>query len=269
MRRPPRRLAALYLGAFFLVACTSGDDPAATPASGSTTPGTIVGLKAEQPAAWGPSGEDWAVTLTWSTSPGAGADRFEVRRDGVPIARDLSQPAYVDPDVDPGATYGYAVLGTAPDGAGTPPAGVRIRTNSPPLADARLEGSFLVDLAMAASTGVGRGTTPSRLLFRYAPRCGSGACSVRWTVRSQEPEGVLTRSGAGYRGRAHGPFMIRSCDGGPIHERIAVTTRIVGAGPVERAWRATEIEGTVVESGHAPGCSPARIRWRFAGVIQT
>jgi hypothetical protein len=269
MRRPPRRLAALCVSALLLVACTSGDDPADAPAPGSADPGTILELRAHQPAAWQPSGRGWAVTLTWTMSPGAAADRYEVRRDGVPVARDLPQPTYRDPDVDPGADYVYTVLGTDPDGMGTPPAGISVRTGAPSIADARLQGAFLVDLRVTASAGLTDEAPSGRLLFRYGPRCDVGACPVRWSVRARSPEGVLTRSDAQYRGRARGPFMIRSCSGGPILERIEVTTRVVEAGPVAESWRATRVEGTLLETGHAPGCTPARIRWRFSGGIQT
>lgn len=269
MWRPPRRLAALCVSALLFVACTSGDDPADTPNPGTGGPGTIVELRADQPMTWDPAGRRWAVTLTWTTSPGAAADRYEVRRDGVPIVQELGQPSYRDPQVDPGTTYVYTVLGTDPDGGSTPPADVSVRTGAPPLAEARLQGSFLVDLRVTASAGLRNDASSGRLLFRYAPRCGEGACPVRWSVRARMPNGVLARTDARYRGRARGPFMIQRCDGGPIQERIEVTTQVLQAGPVGRSWRATRIAGTLVERGHAPGCVPARIRWRFTGVIQT
>ena len=269
MWRPPRRLAAFCLSAFLSVGCTAGDGPADTPAPGSPHTGTIVALRAEQPSAWDPAGRNWAVTLTWATTPGSAADRFVILRDGVPLQQDLPRSTYRDLNVDPGVTYAYAVLGTGPRGGTTPPALVRIRTHAPSLAQARLDGSFLVDLRATSSSGLSAPAPPGPLLFRYTPRCRGRTCPALWSVRARATQGVLDRSGASYRGVARGPFMIRSCNAGAIVGRLVVTTRVVAAGPVERSWLATRIEGTVLETGRVPGCTPARIRWRFAGVIQT
>ncbi len=272
MWRPPRRLAVLCTSVLILAGCTSGEGPADGTSSGppgeTPGPGVIVQLRADQPAEWDPSGRGWAVSLTWSTSPGGAGDRYEVRRDGVPIARDLTEPAYRDHGVDPGVAYGYTVLGTDPSGVLTP-ARIGVRTGAPPVADARLEGSFLVELRVSESSGLSDTASPGHLLFRYAPRCRQGACAVRWSVRARAPDGLLARSAGRYGGRASGPFMIRSCNGRPLRDRLDVSTTVVGAGPIARRWRATQIAGVLSEEGHAAGCAPAHLRWRFAGVIQT
>lgn len=271
MRRPPRRFAALSASALVLVACTSGGASPGTTAPTADAPATIESLRAEPPSRWDPSGRDWGITLMWIASPALTS--FQVRRDGVLLADDLTATGYRDTRVDPATTYRYAVVGSDAKGTSTVPAVVAITTGAPAVAEARLEGSFLVRMRVVASSGLRTDPSPlagsGSMLFRYAPTCVRGPCDVRWSVRAHPSTGVLDRTRRRYRGVAHGPFLLRSCHGGVIDGRIAMGTHVAAAGPVNRTWRATRVEGTLTESGAANGCATATITWAFAGVIQT
>lgn len=252
-----------------LASCTSGGDTTRTPDEGARPTGAIAALDVSQPRVWGASAAAWAITLTWQAPSDVSIDHYEVTRDDAPLADDLSEPTYRDTDVEPGATYTYSVVGVSADDVPTRPAAATVKAHTPALRDARLEGSFLVHMKVAASTGLTAEPRGGSLMFVFDPRCGTGACSAKWRVRSHDPSALLSRHGGGYRGNAHGSLLLRGCTGGSINETINVQALIVGAGPVRGAWRATSVRGSLHESGKAPGCTAASITWTFEGVIQT
>jgi Fibronectin type III domain len=271
MQRPPRRLAALCVSALLLVvaSCTSGGDTTRTPDEGASPTGAIPSLAATQPRVWRSSADSWAITLTWQAPPEVSIDHYELSRDDAPLDTDVRETTYRDTDVNPGTTYRYSVVGVSADGVPTGPAVAKVRANAPALGDARLEGSFLVKMEVASSSGLTAEPSGGSLMFVYDPLCGADACNTKWRVRAHDPTATLARHGSRYRGKAHGALLLRGCTGGTIDETIEIQTRILAAGPVRDTWRATRIEGSLRESGKAPGCTAASITWTFEGVIQT
>lgn len=268
MQRPPRRtIAALCLGALVIAGCTSGGGAGSSAAPG---PGpAVVDLRVSQARVWAPVGLTWAITLSWQPPPATAVDHYELRRDGIPLGGALTTTSYRDADVDPATSYTYQVVTIPSNGVPSQPAVLKVRTNAPPLEEARLGGSFLVRMRVTSSKGLAADPSSGSLMFRYDPRCAAGPCSVHWSVRGRGPRASLTRDGARYAGSGRGAFLIRSCKGGTIPERLQLTTRVVAGGPIHRTWRATRIEGTLRETGHANGCARASIAWTFRGVIQT
>ncbi len=252
-----------------LASCTSGGDTARTPDEGARPTGAIPALDVAQPRVWGASASSWAITLSWQAPPDVSVDHYEVRRDDAPLADDLSDPTYRDTDVEPGATYTYSVIGLSADDVPTRPAVATVKAHAPAPSDARLEGSFLVKMEVASSSGLTAEPSGGSLMFVYDPGCGTGTCSTKWRARSHAPSALLARHGGRYRGKAHGSLLLRGCTGGSINETIDVQTRVLDAGPVRGTWRATRVRGSLHETGKAPGCTAASITWTFEGVIQT
>ena len=170
-----------------LASCTSGGDTTRTPDEGAHPTGAIAALDVSQPRVWGASAAAWAITLTWQAPSDVSIDHYEVTRDDAPLADDLSEPTYRDTDVEPGATYTYSVVGVSADDVPTRPAAATVKAHTPALRDARLEGSFLVDMKVAASTGLTAEPRGGSLMFVFDPRCGTGACSAKWRNRYSMP----------------------------------------------------------------------------------
>jgi hypothetical protein len=176
----------------------------------------------------------------------------------------------VDDGVEPASSYRYSVVGVGADGTRTAPATVTVDTGSPPIADARLEGRFGMQMHITSQSGLTSGASGGGTAFVYDPVCGgTAACDVEWSRQGASGGGRLSRDGASYRGTVHAPFLIGSCHGGALSETLTFATRVTRASVIHGAWRATKIEGTLEESAPAAGCVTARISWSYAGFAQS
>jgi hypothetical protein len=255
-----------------LAGCTSAPDIVVPPSSPSLSPVstatvTIEGLEFDEPR-WKADGSNWRLVLSWQAPAGVTVDHYEIRRDGVTIADDVVSVSFRDTGVEPGARYRYSVTGLDADGRATQPAMDSIRTDEPPVGDARLEGSFVVRMEVERATGTRDPVRGGAIYFRFEPRCGSGACSARWTVRRSRAEGTLRRSGASYSAGLRTPFFVRNCFGRLTDEALDVRLGVEAAAPVRGSWRATKIEGTITEVSKHPGCVTASIVWAVRGTLQ-
>lgn len=274
MRRSPRfsgRPLGVAVLALCVGACSSTvvtDDRVArrVTASASATP-SIDGLAITEPT-WRPDGSNWALGLAWSVTGGTSLDHYEVWRNGQAVDESIAAATWTDRDVEPGTRYRYAVIGVTADGGRTRPERSVISTGAPPIADARLEGSFVMVMHAESSRGVDDPVDGGRVVFRFDPACGQGACSTIWTVRDRETDMTLARDGAIYAGRASTPLLIRNCFGDEIAEHVRARFRVVEAASRDGRWRAVGIEGAISERSASNGCMVASIRWAVRGVIR-
>lgn len=215
---------------------------------------------------WRPGGSNWALELTWVATGATPFDHYEAWRDGEAMDESIESAAWTDRNVQPGTRYRYAVVGVTVDGSRTRPERSAIVTDTPPVADARLEGSFVMVMRAEASEGVDDPVNGGKVVFRFDPVCRRGACSTRWTVRDRATDVTLTREGAIYAGRDHTPLLIHNCFGDETDERVRARFRVVDAASRRGRWRAVEIDGSIAERSAWRGCMVASIRWTVHGV---
>ena len=246
--------------------CTSQPSAEPSPSPTLSTTSTAIGeVRAQQPN-WRPDGSNWEITLTWEVPTGLELVGFVVQRNGDTLTEEVTDPTYVDTDAAPSTRYVYTVLGVDARGARTRPGRVAIKTKTLDLADARLQGAFVVHLNRGAFSGL-KGTPQDLPGFglQFDPACKQGACPVTFAVRGRGRFGKLGRDGKTYAGTVHGPFYIRSCHGGSINETLGVKVTVRAARPVGGQWRATAIEGSIQETAAASGCVTAHVNWTFKG----
>lgn len=257
-------LLALLVGACTSTSARSGTD--ANPVTVSPPAPTINELSIEQPSwGWKPSG--WSLHLSWDPSDAAAIDHYAVSRNGEIVAERVLEPAWLDRDVEPSSRYRYSVVGTTTDGQRTQREGLSIRTGTPGLEQARLQGSFVMGLRVERASGTSGTVDGGRVVFRFRPRCARGPCSARWTVQDRLTRMAVLRSGSSYSGRARTPLLIRNCFGDSAPEMVRARFEVVDAAAIHGRWVATKIRGTIDERSRWPGCMAASIRWAVRGMV--
>lgn len=270
---PTRWRTAWAFIAVALAACTSGPDSGdptlASPTLDaiSTDQVEIDGIAIDEPD-WKASGVNWRLEVSWEAPEGVTIDHYEVRRDGVTVDGDVDATTFLDDGVEPGARYRYEVVGVDPEGAETRGATVSIKTEEPRLSQARLEGTFIVRMVADRASGTDDPVRGGAIFFTFDPRCRSGACDVRWTVRRARTDGTLRRDDAVYAATLRTPLFVRNCFGKVIDEALDVRLRVNGAAPLGGRWRATKIEGAIGEVSSYGGCVTATIDWSVRGSLQ-
>jgi hypothetical protein len=208
------------------------------------------------------------VTLSWDEPSGFEVDHYRVDRDGRTVSDGVSSTTFTDADAEPGATYRYSVIALDPSGAQTRPALTTVKTGVPPIADARLEGRFVMKLHITSQSGLQGGAHGGGIIFVFDPACRSGACNVSWSRQGSSGSGTLVRNGTSYSGTVHAPFFVRSCQGGAISETLVFHLRVRAGEAFHGAWRAAKIDGTLDETAHAIGCVTAHLSYRLTGYAQ-
>ena len=266
------RAIRLVLVLLLATACTKADEPqpsaAASPSPTTTGRPTVGGLAIDEPA-WNATGSNWELRLSWDAPEGLDVDHYVVARNGIEVDDQVASRPWTDRDVEPGARFSYRVTALAADGMASRPAKETIKTGTPSLEDARLEGSFLMTMRVDEATGTRDQVSGGEVIFRFDPTCGKGPCSVRWTVTDRQTDAVLPREGGTYAASINTPLFITNCFGTVIDESVNVNLRVTAAAPVHGAWRATRIEGTVHERSSSSGCMSASIDWNVRGALQT
>jgi hypothetical protein len=271
---PTGRRIAWAFAVASLAACTSGSgsgDP--SPAASARPPAIpteqveIEGLTIDEPG-WKASGADWRLRVTWAEPADVAIDHYEVRRDGVTVDEEVEETTFVDDDVEPEARYRYEVVGVDVDGVETLGAAMSIRTEEPKVSDARLEGTFSVRMVVERASGTGDPVRGGAIFFTFDPRCRSGACDVRWNVRSARTEGTLRRTDGVYEATLRTPLFVRNCFGEVVEEVLDMHLRVSKAAPLEGRWRATKFVGAIDEISSYGGCMTATIDWSVRGLLQ-
>jgi hypothetical protein len=272
-RRPP--VWILLVLVLVLGACTSpptadehsAQAPSATPDApvGSLRPGSLT---IEEPD-WNATGANWTLDVSWRAPDDAAIDHYEVARDRVTVDDSVTGTVFRDRAVEPGVRYRYEVVGVAADGTRTRPATLSIKTDEPPLAEARLEGTFVVRMVVARASGTRNPVRGGAIFFAFDPICNEGACAVRWGVRKARTDGTLRHTDAMYAARLHTPLFVRNCYGAVVDEGLDVRLRVSAAAALRGRWRATRIEGTIEEVSSYGGCVTATIDWNVRGALQS
>lgn len=274
------RIALGCVALLAAVACISVGTPAPSqngtdaPTASGPSPSPIAhdppsSLRADQANVWKADPKSWSVVLKWGPPPGFEADHYEVDRNDRTLEDDLPGTRLVDQDVVPETQYRYEVSAVDAGGVRTDAASVTVTTKSPPVADSRLEGRFVMRMHITGQNGLQGGASGGGMLFVYDPACASGPCDVTWSRKGSPGSGRLSRHDANYDGTVHAPFALKSCQDGTVIETLVFTTKVVEANVVRGSWRATKIQGTLHESVAASGCVVGTIDWTFTGFVQT
>lgn len=232
------------------------------PSNAPEAPAAVEGLRAEQ-GRWTGDPDTWRISLSWQ--PVEGAAGYLISRDGRRL--DEAEGAeFVDDTVTPEGRYRYEVVAVDADRLRSKPARVRIRTGPLPEAAARVQGRWLLKLKVQSSSLF---SGSSQILVTFTPGCPQGPCAVGWSFEDAGNTGTARNAGAGYEGSGSGGFLTLDCHGGVVSATVTLDFRVVKAHTVRRAWRATEISGTLAESvPSVSNCLSARNVWTFTGAAQ-
>jgi len=203
-----------------------------------------------------------SVTFVWAR-PATTPDSYAILRDGTAIGTALgNDTSYEDTGLVPATAYHYTVMGVSGGVRSAPSSVLVVRTLTPPVSAARLQGSWRAT-SKVVSTGGGTltvGTTETDT-WQFTPKCTVGPCAVVVSGEyGNHPFTVtLARSGAVYTGstRAH----ITHCGDSPnmkdvtntVTLAITVKTGATDTNAANQAWAATSWDGTMrIDSPYTP-----------------
>ncbi len=228
----------------------------------------VTGLEASQPQSWHTEPTSWLVTLSWTAPEGeTQLSGYTIVRNGKPIASGVTATTYEDANVEPGITYHYSVLARGADGGESQPVSVNLKTHKPSLANARLDGRFIVRMHVVSQRHLTGKVQALPAQFNFVPTCGSGACGVKWSAKGERGSGRLPKRRAAYAGTVRSTFRISSCHGGSVFETLVIHLHVTAAKVLHHEWRASKLEGTLSESASSPGCLTGHIDWSYAGTV--
>lgn len=267
-------LVGLVVIAAAIVLLTRGGDEAPAAGGGgkdqvtvTVNPGdanTVTNLK----AAVGDLTADpatWIVTLTWDDAPASlGLDHYEVTRDGKVIVANDPQPTFEDDGVSPGQVFMYSVIAIGKNGK-TDPAEIEVTTPGLPIADAHVDGTWVVSLTVTKSNLNDIGQTVMQR-WSFAPSCAFGSCDVVWTVQGKSVTGAIRADGENYEGTANAPFLIKSCKNQVIDETLALKFTVQKTQVAAREFAAAALRGTLTEVASAPGCKTSTRTFDFTAL---
>jgi len=159
--------------------------------------------------------------------------------------------SYRQAGLAPASTYAYRVVAVRGGKRSPPSAPLEVRTLTPPISQARLQGPWDIQLKYV---GPKRGGQNGTLNGEFIPACAAGACDVvlhvRGTRYSYSFTMKLARAGARYQGQAFLPHTRCRVAGNSILDptTLKIRIRVTAAGVVGQAWVATSWAGTMVGS---------------------
>lgn len=225
--------------------------PSGTPApSASPTVAPPIGFTATGKSV------PFGVVMTWSAPTGQAVQGYRIYREGVQIATVPSETTtYTDSNVKPGKSYTYEIV-TRGDGlVQSARVSAAVDVPVPPLASARLKGTFNAKMKTTSQSGYSGNLGSFTLGWNFKPKCGEGSCDVTWKdLAYKEFKTALDRKGVNYSGSDSGTFF-GTCSGAKGTSTLTLTIHVVKAKVIDGEWRATKLQGTVVEShASAFGC---------------
>jgi len=193
-----------------------------------------------------------SVVVQWSPSTsGPSVDHYLILRGGTAIGSvPGTATSYQDLGLVPATGYQYRVVAVSGSHRSAPSSVLVVKTPTPPISDARLQGSWYVDSKVLTSTdpppAVGRTATDT---WKFAPQCTSGACAVavsgNWITTLVTV--TLTRAGAVYTGTAHPSIFTCGPSNIPMRDTLTIKITVGGASIQNQMWTATSWTGTMKE----------------------
>jgi Fibronectin type III domain len=215
-----------------------------------------------------------SVTMHWS-APRTGPlpDKYLILSQGGTVAGSASGKAtsYRQTGLDPATTYLYRVVAVRGGKRSPQSALLTVHTLTPPISQARLQGSWSVYVKNIGSAPGGRN---GYLTWQFSPACATGPCDVtlHGRPRSFAITMKLTRAGEAYQGRAVANLSPCGPRGNTIPDPTTLTIRIhiIRASGQSQVWAATAWAGTMVGTSQYVSsatfyCTAATFRASLAG----
>lgn len=244
---------AFVAGALVLLLPSSDDPPGAAGApSASPSPSVEPLSPPENPEA---KAAPFRVTLTWSDDEATfDNDGYEIRRNGTWVGDvDAGVMRFVDTHAIPGRSQTYEIRAQSFDGRYSEPVSIEVSTPLPPLAQARVAGTFDVRTEITSQYGYSDYGHPT-FGWRLKPSCDTRACGFRLRDVVNDITMVFKRKGGAYTAPFTGKLNL-VCGGTPVTSGGTVELRVRKAKMIGREWRATRLVGTMRHSeGAQLGC---------------
>lgn len=211
------------------------------------------------------------VVVTWAPSSGSLAG-YRIYRDGDVLDEvDTDVRKYTDDTVAPNVRYRYEIAAFTEAGDTTKRTVASVKTPPAALALARVQGTFNAKLHLTSSFGLnfsGGGGGSGTLGLKLTPVCGQGPCSVTLGVIGGKVEHfTLKQTGATYGGTGTNRSAF-TCGGTPTSASFAVRFTVVAAKSLKDEWRASKLEGTIVErSASQLGCVSSGTDYSFSATL--
>ena len=192
-----------------------------------------------------------SITFRWSRPPtGPPPDKYLILGSG-PAASSVAGTAtsYRQASLTPATIYQYRVVAVRGGKRSPGSAVLTVRTLTPPISQARLQGSWQV---YAKNIGPARGGRNGYMRWQLSPPCAAGACDVMLRVKDGRFsfKMKLARAGAVYEGQTRaslgrcGPRTSSIPDPATVKIKI----RVSKAAGESQDWAATSLTGTMVQT---------------------
>ena len=159
--------------------------------------------------------------------------------------------SYRQAGLTPGSTYKYSVVAVRGGKRSPPSAAVATSTLTPPISQARLQGSWNVRVKYLHPASRSRNGTGT---WFFSPVCTTGACDVTVSTAGGRFSFTmkLARAGASYQGQAVVNFYTCGPRGSTIPDptTLRIRVRVRHAAGQGQAWLATSLAGTMVGTYH-------------------
>jgi len=203
-----------------------------------------------------------SVLVQWAQpTTGASVDSYLIRRDGVQVGSVLGRvTSYQDKGLAPATAYRYSVVAVSGTVRSVPSPALVVKTLTPPLSSARLEGLWTVDAKVIKSnyididgkSNMGHAETDS---WQFVPTCAVGACDV---VVSGDWYGTpfkatLTHAGAVYMGTTKASITSCGPSSIPVQDTLTIQMTVKNAGASDQIWSASSWVGTLEDYSPAIG----------------
>jgi hypothetical protein len=190
-----------------------------------------------------------SIAFRWSRPPaGPLPDKYLILESGT-VASSVAGTvtSYRQASLTPATTYQYRVVAVRGGKRSPRSALLTVRTLTPPISQARLQGSWQV---YTKNIGPAPGGRNGYMSWQLSPACAAGACEVMLygTDGSISFKMKLARAGAVYEGQTIA--SLRRCGPGassiPDPTMVKIKIRVTKAVGETQEWAATSLTGTLV-----------------------
>jgi hypothetical protein len=222
------------------------------------------------------AGPSTATSVTFHWSPprtGPLPDKYLILSQGGAVAGSVSGKAtsYRQTGLDPATPYLYRVVAVRGGKRSPQSALLTVHTLTPPLSQARLQGSWSV---YVKNIGPAPGGRNGYLTWQFSPACAAGPCDVTLHGKPHSFSFTmkLTRTGGAYQGRTVASLSPCGSRGSAIPDPVTLKIRIHVTKAIgeSQVWAATAWAGTMVGTSQYVSsatfyCNAATFRASLAG----